>query len=52
MVAAAENSEVSLFGSVAVAVMISPAGAANGAVKLTLPPASVVSFKTPRRVKP
>ena len=51
-VAQAENSEVLLFGSVAVAVIIGPGAEAfgNEKLKLALHDASVVVFKKPRKV--
>ena len=49
-----ENSEVLLLGSVAVAVMSWPTvtAAEKAAVKLTLPPSSVVTSLKPRNVSP
>ena len=51
-VAQAENSEVLLFGSVAVAVIIGPGPEAfgNEKLKLALHDASVVVFTKPRKV--
>ena len=53
-VAQAENSEVLLLGSVAVAVMIGPVTAGFGAekLKLALQDVSVVTLVKPRKVSP
>src|SRR5262245_31800452 len=48
----AENSDVLLFVSVAVAVKNVPAGVGKLAVKFAVPPALVVTFVAPRKVCP